>query len=64
MGITLLTAFALMLILEGLLPFIAPELWRAVFAQLVRLKNGQVRYLGLSSLMGGFVLLFLLSIWG
>ncbi|MDR2690598.1 MAG: DUF2065 domain-containing protein [Azoarcus sp.] len=64
MLITLLTAIALVLIFEGLFPFIAPGLWRAMFAQLIQLRNGQVRYLGLSALMGGFVLLFLLSIWG
>src|SRR5947199_292968 len=34
MGTTFLMAFALMLVLEGVLPFVAPTLWRETFARI------------------------------
>jgi uncharacterized protein YjeT (DUF2065 family) len=63
MGILLVAAFALMLILEGSFPLIAPALWRAVFLRLASMKDGQIRYFGFSSVLGGVVLLFLLFLW-
>lgn len=58
---TLLTAFALMLVLEGLLPFIAPRAWRDAFRRITELADGQIRFLGLSSIVVGIVLLFILK---
>lgn len=58
---TLLTAFALMLVLEGLMPFIAPKAWRETFRRITELSNGQIRFLGLSSILAGIVLLFILN---
>ncbi|MDR0635195.1 MAG: DUF2065 domain-containing protein [Azoarcus sp.] len=63
MGATLLTAIALMLVLEGCVPLFAPALWREVFLFLTSLKNGQIRYAGLSSVLAGVVLLVLLVVW-
>lgn len=63
MGATLLTAIALMLVLEGCVPLFAPALWREVFLFLTSLKNGQIRYAGLSSVLAGVVLLVLLVAW-
>ncbi|MGC3961744.1 MAG: DUF2065 domain-containing protein [Rhodocyclaceae bacterium] len=54
----LLTAFALMLVLEGIFPFLAPAAWRETFQRLTRLANGQVRFVGLASMLVGVVLLF------
>jgi uncharacterized protein YjeT (DUF2065 family) len=59
MGSSLLLAFALMLVLEGLLPFVAPRAWRETFRRVVELSDGQIRFLGLSSLSIGLVLLTL-----
>ena len=56
---TLLTAFALMLVLEGVFPFIAPRRWRDVFRRAAELADGQVRFLGLSSMIVGLILLIL-----
>ncbi|MFT4173649.1 MAG: DUF2065 domain-containing protein [Rhodocyclaceae bacterium] len=56
-----LTAFALMLVLEGIFPFVAPAAWRATFQRLTRMANGQVRFVGLTSMLVGVVLLFLLK---
>jgi uncharacterized protein YjeT (DUF2065 family) len=50
-------AFALMLILEGLLPFFAPRLWREGFRRVTELSDGQLRFLGLTSLSVGLLLL-------
>jgi len=58
---TLLTAFALMLVLEGLLPFIAPKAWRDTFRRITELADGQIRFLGISSIVVGVVLLFFLK---
>ncbi|MDR1062670.1 MAG: DUF2065 domain-containing protein [Azoarcus sp.] len=63
MGATLLTAIALMLILEGCIPLFAPALWREVFLFLTSMKTGQIRYAGLSSVLAGAVLLLLLLVW-
>jgi hypothetical protein len=57
MGATLLMAFALMLILEGLLPFLAPALWRDTFRRIMQMSDGQIRFVGLSSMVVGLLLL-------
>ena len=43
----LLAAFGAAMVLEGLLPLIAPQRWRRVMAQLMQLKDGQLRFFGL-----------------
>jgi uncharacterized protein len=53
----LLGAFALMLVVEGLLPFFSPRAWRAVFERGIRLSDGQLRFIGLSSMLAGIVTL-------
>ncbi len=58
MGGTLLTALALMLIIEGLLPFLSPRLWRETFRRLTEMSDGQIRFVGLSSMLAGLLLLF------
>jgi len=55
----LLMAFALMLVLEGLLPFIAPALWRDTFRRILALSDGQIRFFGLASMTVGIVLLLI-----
>jgi uncharacterized protein YjeT (DUF2065 family) len=55
-------AFALMLVVEGLLPFVSPTKWRGVFERATRLSDGQIRFIGLSSMLSGLVMLgFFLS---
>ena len=46
-------AFALVLVVEGLLPFAAPRLWRDTFSRLVELSDGQIRFVGLVALALG-----------
>jgi hypothetical protein len=61
MQVNLLAAFALMLILEGLLPFMAPTAWRETFRKMTELSDGQLRFIGLGSMLGGLLLLFLVK---
>jgi uncharacterized protein YjeT (DUF2065 family) len=58
---TLLLAFALMLVLEGLMPFVAPGVWRETFRRLVEMSDGQIRFVGLTSMIIGLVLLMVFS---
>ena len=57
MGTVFLMALALMLILEGLLPFLAPNLWRDTFRKITQMSDGQIRFVGLSSMLLGLLLL-------
>jgi uncharacterized protein len=57
MGTTFLMALALMLILEGVLPFLAPNLWRDTFRRITQMSDGQIRFVGLSSMIVGLLLL-------
>lgn len=59
MNNTLLSALGLMLVFEGLLPLLAPQAWRENFKRLLALKDGQLRFVGLISLVGGLFILFL-----
>ena len=54
---SLLVAFALMLVLEGLVPFLAPGAWRETFRRLVQMSDGQIRFIGLTSMLAGIILL-------
>ena len=57
-GTTFLMAFALMLVIEGLLPFLAPTLWRDTFRRNTQMTDGQIRFFGLTSMLAGLLLLF------
>jgi len=54
---TLFAGFALMLVIEGILPFVAPNLWRDTFRSLTEMKDGQIRFAGLVSMAVGLALL-------
>jgi uncharacterized protein YjeT (DUF2065 family) len=52
-------ALALVLVFEGLFPLIAPRGWRNTFHTLLELKDGQLRFFGLCSILGGLLTLWL-----
>jgi hypothetical protein len=52
-------ALALMLVIEGVLPFIAPAAWRQAFSRMVQFSDGQLRFMGLFSMLAGLLLLLL-----
>lgn len=59
MGDALLMALGLMLVMEGLMPLLNPGAWRQVFARILAMSDGQIRFLGLASLACGVLLLAL-----
>ncbi len=54
----LLSAFALMLVVEGLLPLLAPKAWREMFRRILEFNDGQIRFIGLLSMLTGLALLY------
>ena len=52
-----LAACALVLVLEGLLPLVAPRVWREAFTRLTQLSDGQLRFIGLVSIGIGVITL-------
>jgi uncharacterized protein YjeT (DUF2065 family) len=54
-----LSAVALMLVAEGLLPFLSPPSWRRIFERALEMSDGQIRFLGLVSVVCGFAMLVL-----
>jgi uncharacterized protein YjeT (DUF2065 family) len=56
------TALALLLVLEGLLPFVAPRIWRDGFRRLTELTDGQLRFIGMVAVGIGLLALYLLEI--
>jgi uncharacterized protein YjeT (DUF2065 family) len=58
---SLLAAFALVLVVEGLLPLAAPRLWRESFRKLIELTDGQLRFIGLASIAAGLACFWLVQ---
>jgi uncharacterized protein YjeT (DUF2065 family) len=58
MGDIIVAGFALMLVIEGILPLAAPRFWRSTFAQLAQMRDGQIRFAGLLAMVAGLILLF------
>jgi uncharacterized protein YjeT (DUF2065 family) len=52
---SLLAALALVLVVEGVLPLFAPQLWRESFRRLLDLTDGQLRFIGLVAIVLGLV---------
>ncbi|MDP2827998.1 MAG: DUF2065 domain-containing protein [Sulfuricellaceae bacterium] len=61
MQVNLWAAFALMLVFEGVLPFVAPVVWRETFRRMIEMSDGQLRFIGLGSILVGLLLLLLLD---
>ena len=56
----LLVALAIVMILEGALPFVSPRLWRDTFSTLIELSDGQIRFVGLIAIAVGVAALLML----
>ena len=59
---SLWTALALLLMFEGLLPFIAPRFWREGFSRMTELTDGQLRFVGMVSVGVGLLGLYVTSL--
>ncbi len=53
-----LLALGLMLVLEGLLPMVAPTRWRRLFEQMLQLQDGQIRFFGVFMVLAGLALVW------
>ena len=58
---TFLIAIALMLILEGMLPFLSTQTWREAFRKMIEINDQQIRFIGLTSMLIGLMLLLIVS---
>ena len=58
LGDIFLPALALMLVLEGMMPFLSPSAWREAFSRMIRFSDGQLRFMGLISMLAGLLILF------
>ena len=54
-------AFALVFIIEGMLPFIAPRRWREMVRQVAQFDDRTIRLVGLMSMLLGLALLYLFN---
>ena len=53
-----LLGLAMMLVIEGIMPFVFPQLWRETFRKLVMLSDGQLRFVGITAMLAGLLLLY------
>ena len=56
----LLTGLALVFILEGIMPFVNPDGLRKMFMMAVQLDNATLRFIGITSMLLGLLLLYLI----
>lgn len=54
-------AFCLMLIIEGIIPFLYPQRWRAMVSMLSEVDDKSLRIMGLSGMLIGTALLYLVN---
>ena len=54
-------ALALVLVIEGLLPFLSPVRWRKAFEQVLKMSDGQIRFFGMCSVVLGLLAIAFLS---
>jgi len=55
---SILPALALVLVIEGMLPFISPKSWREAMSQAAQLPDNILRILGFVSMMAGVIILY------
>lgn len=55
----ILPALALVLVIEGMLPFLSPKSWREAMSQAAQLPDNVLRSIGFISMFAGVLLLYL-----
>lgn len=50
----------MMLVIEGMMPFLFPGLWRETFRKLLSLTDGQLRFIGIAAMLSGMLVLYLI----
>ena len=54
-------AISLMLVIEGIIPFLYPDRWRRLVATLADIDNTALRLVGLGSMIAGVILLYIVN---
>jgi hypothetical protein len=54
-------AFGLVLVFEGLMPLLVPQAWRRMFTEVLRLRDGQLRFFGLMSVGAGLLVVWIVG---
>jgi hypothetical protein len=57
----LAVAASLVLVIEGVLPFLSPRSWRQTMIQVAELNDTGLRIMGLVSMLAGLALLYLVK---
>jgi uncharacterized protein YjeT (DUF2065 family) len=52
-------AFGLLLLFEGIIPFLFPKHWREAFSRITQFSDGQIRFFGLTALLCGLIVISL-----
>ena len=60
-GVDFLTALALLLIFEGLMPFASPDKWKEMLRNIAELESSKIRMFGFMSMLAGLILLYTLG---
>jgi len=58
---SIIPALALVLVFEGMLPFLSPKGWREAMSQAARLPDKTLRILGFCSMLAGVIVLYLVK---
>ena len=58
----LIVAVALLLVLEGIMPFLSPEGVRRAMLALSKLSDGTLRFAGLTSMVLGCLILYVINL--
>jgi uncharacterized protein YjeT (DUF2065 family) len=53
-----LAALGLMLVLEGIMPFLFPASWRETLRKISQFQDGQARFIGLTLMLSGLLLIY------
>ena len=56
-----LAALGLMLVLEGIMPFLFPKAWRDTLRKVAQFQDGQARFIGLTLMLSGLMLIYLVK---
>jgi len=56
-----LLGLAMMLVIEGIMPFAFPSVWRESFTKLLTMSDGQLRFMGVISMLSGLLVLYLIN---
>jgi len=58
---SIVPALALVLVIEGMLPFLSPKSWRDAMSQAAQLPDSVLRTMGFVSMLAGVIILYLVN---